>query len=360
MDKPTRLDKLLTWFKNNRFFAIAMLVAIGIVAASQLVTSISSLVQTGGHLLSKSLPAVPRDEPAFTPTPESVAAAPEPSLVKEVLRFGAAGTGPGHFEDARWIVITPQGVMLVAEYVERGRIQRFDLNGQFLSQWFAKDKNYGSASVHDIAFEIQQGLLYAIQVWDVYRYDPTTGKERGELARQENFNSAAALASDPRGGVIALWANEHGGMDLIRYVPGADRARVVKRDLLKEHFKHHPTSVSLAVDGLGNMYVIAQNEDEAMLKFSPDGEFLDLIGSPGDGPGQWNSPETLAVDGKGRVFVVAFNGIHVIDASGRYEGKFKSNCPGMPVSARALAFDLKGYLYVLCGDAVIKYELDIP
>lgn len=291
VDTQTRLDKLLTWFKNNRFFAIAMLVAIGIVAASQLVSSISSLMQTGGHLLSKSTPAVHQDDPASTPTSESVAAAPEPSLVKEVLRFGAAGTGPSHFEDARWIVITPQGEMLVAEFVERGRIQRFDLNGQFLSQWFAKDRNHGSASMDGIAFEIRRGLLYAIQVWDVYRYDPTTGEERGELARRENFQSAAALASDPRGGIVALWGTYNGAYDLVRYDPVADRARVIKRDLLKGHFKEHPTSVSLAVDGLGNIYVIAQNSDEAMLKFSPDGELLDRIGSPGDGPGEWDHPD---------------------------------------------------------------------
>jgi hypothetical protein len=46
----------------------------------------------------------------------------------------------------------------------------------------------------------------------------------------------------------------------------------------------------LAVDRQGHIYAF---ELEAILKFGPDGRFLNRVGSRGSGPGEWSAPQNI-------------------------------------------------------------------
>ena len=74
----------------------------------------------------------------------------------------------------------------------------------------------------------------------------------------------------------------------------------------------------------------------------PDGQLLARFGSEGYEPGQLCSPETIAVDGQGRIYVSDFKGIQVFATDGRYQGKF--NVQGF---ARGLDFTDQSELWVV-------------
>jgi hypothetical protein len=77
------------------------------------------------------------------------------------------------------------------------------------------------------------------------------------------------------------------------------------------------SDADLAVDGLGNMYIVG-SFNYAVLKFSPQGKFLNRFGSQGDGAGKFTDPLSIAVDGYGRVYVGDFYGVLVFDSNGTY------------------------------------------
>lgn len=56
---------------------------------------------------------------------------------------------------------------------------------------------------------------------------------------------------------------------------------------------------SLAVDSEGNVYCSSKNFD--LTKFTPDGEFVAVIGEKGKGKGQWLYPKGLAINSKDQI-----------------------------------------------------------
>jgi sugar lactone lactonase YvrE len=53
---------------------------------------------------------------------------------ERVRQWGSAGTGPGQFRQPHGIAVDDQGIIYVADR-QNGRLQRFDLNGKYLSEW---------------------------------------------------------------------------------------------------------------------------------------------------------------------------------------------------------------------------------
>ncbi len=138
-------------------------------------------------------------------------------------------------------------------------------------------------------------------------------------------------------------------------------------------------SSHLAVDGLGNMYLLGENSS-IVLKFSPDGIFLDQFGGvgrtdvilktpvgdspfggvifPTQQPGTFQWPQTIAVDDYGRIYVGDTNGINVFSADNRYISSFKLKSGRV---CNSLAFDRENYLYALTDENTVeKYEVPKP
>jgi DNA-binding beta-propeller fold protein YncE len=64
---------------------------------------------------------------------------------KRVREWGAAGTGPGQFNLPHGIAIDEKNVIYVADR-ENGRIQRFDLDGNYLGEWSGFGKTFSLTS----------------------------------------------------------------------------------------------------------------------------------------------------------------------------------------------------------------------
>jgi len=106
-------------------------------------------------------------------------------------------------------------------------------------------------------------------------------------------------------------------------------------------------------DSQGNYYVAEYGEYDRIQKFSPQQEFLFQWGSLGTDPGQFQRPQSLAVDGNGLLWVAdaCNHRIQVFDATGD-EAKLVNiwgghgSEPGQLSYPYDLILDGKGHLYV--------------
>ncbi len=74
---------------------------------------------------------------------------------------------------------------------------------------------------------------------------------------------------------------------------------------------------AIACDAQGNIYSSSKSFD--LSKFSPEGEFIMIMGERGEGPGQWKYPKGLAVNSKGELVLAdaKLNKVLVLDMNGK-------------------------------------------
>ena len=87
----------------------------------------------------------------------------------------------------------------------------------------------------------------------------------------------------------------------------------------------------------------SQQDGDRILRFSPDGEFVDSWGGKGSGPGEFDGPHALAFDSKGRLFVAdrSNNRVQIFDKDMQFVAEWKQF--GRP---SGIAIDQDATLYV--------------
>jgi len=63
---------------------------------------------------------------------------------------------------------------------------------------------------------------------------------------------------------------------------------------------------SVAVDGSGNVYVVAPGNRNRIQKFTSDGTYLTQWGTLGTGNGEFNNPVAMAVNASGNAYVADY------------------------------------------------------
>lgn len=221
--------------------------------------------------------------------------------------FGGEGIGAGLFSDPRALTVDGEGRIFVGDYTD-GRIQRFGADGRFQALIAIPTDAY----VSGLAVS-REGVLYAVYRGEIWQFDAENGAALGALPNPLDFyyDSVAVTPDD------GLLAAEDG--NLLRLSAGGDVIWLAEGAV--SNVLGGVSSVSLAVDGLGNIFVLDETND-ALLKFSPEGQYLDQWAGPGDEPGQIDSALAIAVDGYGRVFVSNWGEVEVFAADGRYLTRF--------------------------------------
>jgi hypothetical protein len=104
---------------------------------------------------------------------------------------------------------------------------------------------------------------------------------------------------------------------------------------------HRPTNVAVAPDG--SLYVSDGYGNARVHKFAADGRLLFSWGEPGGGPGQFNLPHGVALDGDGRVYVADRENsrVQVFTAEGRFLAQWTDVARPMQV-----AIDPGGHVFV--------------
>lgn len=270
---------------------------------------------------------------AIDKTANSIVATPNKGDTKqkdadEILRFGGDGIGAGRFKDNREVAIDGNGRIYSADY-NGGRIQVFDSDGKFITQWIADPR----MNLYGLAAD-RKGNVFIANNKGIFAYEGESGKL---LQKVESVN--------PRGLAVTLDG---------KIVYTTNKGIIVVDNNLKslldlkdagERANAAGGFSAVAVDGNGNIYALDQ-QNKDICKFSPDGKFLNRF------PSLSSSPNAIAVDPKGRIFVANTSNIIALDENGRSLKSFGAT------QAFGLAFDDQGSLLVASRPFVVKYRLN--
>lgn len=274
-----------------------------------------------------------------------IAAAPTPtevSFAAQELSFGGEGTGPGLFGDVRALAVNPVNGNIYAANYDDGRVQAFDSQGKFITQWIIPKGNT-EPYFDDMAVD-RNGTVYIPVFGKIMRFDGS-GNALPDIkiagSHIDNLDIAAdgSLVAIADGETI-LWLSAEG--KLIKKVKAAISTISDDPEL----------DAKIAVDGLGNVYVLGTFSN-AVFVFGPDGKFANRFGGQGNENGQFSAAYTLAIDGTGRIFVSDNKGVQVFSSDGRYIDRIK-----VKYFAFGLAFDDQGLLTVITNQKKIeKYRI---
>jgi DNA-binding beta-propeller fold protein YncE len=94
----------------------------------------------------------------------------------------------------------------------------------------------------------------------------------------------------------------------------------------------------MAWDAAGNTYISDGYINSRIAKIDKDGNWLKSWGEPGDGPGQFNTPHSIAVDAQGSIYVADRGNrrIQVFDGEGRFLRQITVDVPVDPDARPAI------------------------
>jgi ribosomal protein L7/L12/streptogramin lyase len=264
---------------------------------------------------------------------------------KVTMEFGEAGTGPGYFTDARFVSVDNNGHIFVGEF-DGGRIQVFDEQGNYLTQWKATGEEQGDIYLSGMAAD-RNSLVYTVVGSELYVYEGMSGNLLGQLEHPEGWGFDDVTFA-PDGSIVGTWYKNRD--DLIRFDSNG------QVDLLVEHAISNITNDSeldmhVAVDGTGNIYTLAYF-NESVFVFAPDGRYISRFGSMGNEEGQFTSPRSIAVDNLGKIYIADFAGVMIYASDGRYLDTLPVNGAVMGIT-----FDDRNNLYLVADEQVLRYTL---
>lgn len=269
---------------------------------------------------------------------------PTNAFANTTLDFGSEGIGPGMFKDARAIAVDASGKIYVGEYIG-GRIQVFDAEGKFITQWMVDPKMPLTGMAAD-----RNGVVYVVQSGTISRHQGETGNLLGKVAYSEGWGfDDIRVGAD--GSLVASWYKNRD--DIVRFNSSGQVVRTI-RAAISTVTDESELDTQVAVDGLGNIYALG-SFNNAVFKFSPEGKFIARFGDAGDQTGQFRAPSAIAVDGKGRVYVSDFKGVQVFDSNGRYLAVFDP-----PGTASGMVFNDKNELFIAARNHVLRLTLKEP
>ncbi|HQU83876.1 MAG TPA: ribosomal protein L7/L12 [Pyrinomonadaceae bacterium] len=258
------------------------------------------------------------------------------SIATEVLRFGEEGLGAGKFEDNRTVAVDKDGNIYSADF-SGGRIQSFDANGKFQLQMTGNT----ARSVNALALD-RKGNLFALQNFEVYKFDAKTGEQTGKFS----VETANDLAVGLNGKVYV--ANYY---DTIQ-VFDANGAKQPPIKLAKE--LNISRIEKIEVDAGGNVFVL-DSGNYTISKISPEGKLLMRFGGIKKSSTNKNDnfrARAMAVDSQGRIFLSDLSNIFIYDVGGNFIDSFESR------QTFDLTFNDKDELFTASRPNVVKYTLN--
>jgi len=337
-----------------------------------------------------------------------------------VTEWGGFGSKPGQLAFPRGLAADPAGETFVAD-TANDRVQVFDPEGHYLRTIGDSAREPGPLTGPRGLAVDPTGRLFVSDTVDsrVEEFAPTTDAYAGTLPSPAGyttgFNRPAGIAVDPRGSIYVtdpadkrisrFWGEgtylseiggpaDVGGAGLSEagsvavasgtgdlYVADTDHNRILVYSPTGTLLARvgagggngssgsgpgefdHPEAV--AVDGAGDMYV-ADTYNNRVVKLSAAGAVIDEWGSRGTGDGRFHSPTGIALDAAGNVYVVDSenNRVEVFDSSGHFLQKWgeRGIGPGEFSFPTAIAVDCNGDVYVADtnNNRVERFDLVSP
>ena len=284
---------------------------------------------------------------------EALGVESEPAFAEAVLEFGGEGSGPGLFEDPRYIAVDPDGNIFVGNYSD-GRVQKFDAEGKFQQVIQVEPDDNGNNYMSGMATDYR-GNLYVTRSGDILIFSTEGGRPIGAIPGDFPDTYYEGAAVDAANNVFAMHSSA-GEDDLIKHDP--DGSIVWRQTGIVSGVNKDDPAINLhmAVNGAGEPF-IASGFENVIYAYDDEGTYVDRFGEEGTGAGQLNSPQALVVDGQDRVYVSTFGKVEVFNKSGKYLGQLPlDRTKGVPFG---LAVDLDGNVYTVTNQGqVVKFRIN--
>lgn len=172
------------------------------------------------------------------------------------------------------------------------------------------------------------------------------------------FTGTGTLTSTWELGGLFLWYEPNGvavdGSNVV-FVTDATANRIRKFTSVGFHFSSFVTGlqpVDVALNSANEVFVMAAGNKQVQ-KFTNSGSLLASFGSAGGGPGQFEDPQGLAVDGSGRVYVADHTRMRIIRflANGVFDMEFAT-----PVPPSDMAVGIDENIYVISPESGSVYR----
>jgi sugar lactone lactonase YvrE len=334
-----RGSRLGLWLGCGITVLVLVIIAGALIPVLATVPFIAALVGSSSDI---QIPNIDSGEPIDIQIPGLEPAA---SFATQALAFGDKGTGPGLFDDPRYVSVDGAGNIYVGDYQD-GRVQIFDGQGQFQRQI-----NIGDTILRGMAAS-PGGDLYLAYDGKVFIYN-SEGQSQGTLA-YDGYLEDIAFGAD--GSLYAVTDGE----TILRFNPDGSLTLEIP-NAISNISNDSELDTKIAVDGLGNIYALG-TFNSAVFQFDPKGSFIDRFGgkttTPAGGvdPGRFQAVDAIAVDGYGRIFVSDIWGIQMFGSDGQYLDFLK-----IEGVAFGMAFDLQNNLYIASNAGkVFKYKIEKP
>jgi DNA-binding beta-propeller fold protein YncE len=271
--------------------------------------------------------------------------------------LGSSARGPGAFTGPRGLAIDPAGRLLVSDTVG-GRIEAFAPgSAAYLGQWTL-------AGGHSAAFNTPSGIaidprgsVYVadrgngrlVRLWGDGTFLSEIGGPADLGGAQLSRAGSVAVAAGPDDTYVADTAHNR----VLLYGPSGSliaKWGAAEGDGAAGHGPgEFDQPAAVAVDGAGDAYV-ADTDNNRIVKLSPDGSVLTAWGSRGNADGRFHSPQGVAVDGAGNVYVLDSenNRVEVFDPNGRFLSKWGVQGAGVGAFSQpaGIAVGCEGDVYV--------------
>jgi DNA-binding beta-propeller fold protein YncE len=247
-----------------------------------------------------------------------------------VRMWGSKGGGDGEFNSPWGLAVDADADVYVADTYNY-RIQVFTKDGTFLRKWGAKGNGPGEFVHPGLRGGVRPGPAgIAIANRDVYVTDPG------------NFR-AQVFALD--GTYLREWGLV-AGPDTTWYAPAAIAPG------LRVGYMNAPHAI--AVDQSGHILVVNNGTSNTLSayhvqKFTAAGEFRQRWGKDGTEPGQFDSPQGVAVDAAGNFYVAdtVNNRVQKFSSDGRFLTQWGSTGDGLLRNPSGIAVDTAGNIFVV-------------
>jgi DNA-binding beta-propeller fold protein YncE len=218
------------------------------------------------------------------------------------LVIGRHGPHQGQFNKPRAAAVSPAGFLYVADMT--GRIQKFNMLGEYLLDWSTPDIEKGRPRALAVAPD-GTVLVCDCHYYAIRRYTPD-----GTLISSfgtKGFNTGEfSLMTD-------ISIDEKGNIYTTQYEDRADCVQIFSPDgVFKRRFGSYGKEsgqfdrpMGIAVDRNGFIYV-ADCCNHRVQKFTASGELVKIWGGFGNEPGKLMYPYDIICDSKGRLLVVEY------------------------------------------------------
>jgi streptogramin lyase len=207
------------------------------------------------------------------------------NLPRFVSTWGSEGTGPGQFCGGMRIACGPTGRVYVADEGNQ-RVQVFDADGTLLMIWGRPGAADGNFSAPLGVAVDANGLVY---VADTENYRVQKFDADGRFIKKWGSLCQVPQDGDCPGGFNGIF--------------------------------------DIAVDASANAY-LPEFYNHRVQKFDSEGNFLLKWGTHGTGPGQFDFPQSIAVDEHGNVYIGDNSRVQKFDGGGNFLLQWSGSYPG--------------------------------